>query len=148
MYSRNKAGFGINADQELSDAVGMFARLGWNDGKNETWCFTEIDRTFSLGASFNGKTWKRSNDVGGIALVVNGLSKDHRDYLARGGSGFILGDGGLTYAPEMVAELYYNFKPLKLPIWFTGDYQFCLNPGYNSARGPANIFSLRVHVEL
>ncbi|MBS1586137.1 MAG: carbohydrate porin [Bacteroidetes bacterium] len=148
VYSRTKTGFGINLDQQLNSLLGIFARIGWNDGKNETWCFTEIDQTASLGLNFDGHKWKRDEDNGGIAIVVNGLSKDHRNYLAAGGNGFILGDGKLNYAPEAIGELYYSFKPLKTGIWLTGDYQFCLNPGCNSDRGPVHIFSVRLHVAI
>jgi high affinity Mn2+ porin len=144
---RTKWGLGINFDQELSKYTGLFGRLGWNDGINETWAFTEIDRTVSLGASLNGSRWNRTEDNAGIAVVLNGLSKDHKNYLAEGGSGFILGDGALNYGIESIAELYYNFKPNKLPIWLTGDYQFCVNPGYNKDRGPVHIFSIRFHTD-
>jgi high affinity Mn2+ porin len=148
-YGRNKYGFGLNMDYAASDVLGLFARLGWNDGKTETWCFTEIDQTLSVGASLNGKVWKRPDDAAGIALVGNGLSKDHRNYLAAGGYGFVLGDGALNYAPEGVAEVYYSWKPsAKAPLFLSGDYQFVVNPGYNSDRGPVHIFSLRVHAEL
>lgn len=146
--SRTKWGFGLNFDQELSEAVGIFGRIGWNDGKNETWAFTEIDRTISIGAVLKGKKWNREEDHGGLAIVFNGLSNDHSDYLAAGGLGFILGDGALNYGVETITELYYTFKPsIKIPIWFTGDYQFVLNPGYNKDRGPVNVFSVRMHTE-
>lgn len=143
-----KIGFGLNFDQQLNNTGGIFCRLGWNDGKNETWCFTEIDQTISLGISANGKKWKRASDNVGIALAANGISKDHRQYLQLGGHGFIVGDGKLNYAPEAIAELYYSFKPLDKGIWLTGDYQFCINPAYNADRGPVHIFSARLHVEL
>jgi high affinity Mn2+ porin len=145
---RKKWGFGLNFDHELSKNTGFFARAGWNDGKNETWAFTEIDRTISAGISINGNAWKRTDDVAGIALVANGLSKDHSDYLTAGGSGFILGDGALNYGIESIAELYYSIKPsANLPLWITGDYQFAINPGYNKDRGPVNVFSIRLHAE-
>lgn len=147
-YGRTKTGIGLNADQQLTDVLGVFARLGWNDGKSETWAFTEVDRTATLGLSIKGDKWKRGDDNIGFAVVVNGLSKPHRDYLAAGGLGFQLGDGRLNYANESAAELYYSFKPTYLGIWLTGDYQFILNPGYNADRGPVNVFSLRLHVEL
>ncbi len=147
-YGRTKIGFGINADQQLTETLGLFARAGWNDGKNETWCFTEADESISAGLSLNGKNWKRVNDVVGLAVVVNGLSQSHRDYLQGGGLGFQLGDGTLNYANETVTELYYSCKPTANGIWFTADYQLVLNPGYNSDRGPVNVFSFRVHVEL
>jgi high affinity Mn2+ porin len=145
---RAKYGFGLNIDQQLSNTFGAFMRIGWNDGKNETWCFTEIDQTLALGISANGRKWKRKYDNCGLAFVVNGISKDHQLYLANGGNGFILGDSKLSYAPEFITEFYYSIKPLKSGIWFTPDYQFCLNPGYNTDRGPVHIFSIRAHIEL
>ena len=146
--ARRKTGFGINVDQQLTDVLGIFGRIGWNDGKTETWAFTEADRTISLGISLTGDKWKRKDDNIGVAIVANGLSKDHKDYLAAGGLGFQLGDGKLSYSNEVVTELYYSWKPLAKGLWMTGDYQFALHPGYNSNRGPVNVFSFRLHVEL
>ena len=148
-YGRTKPGFGINADQQINDQVGVFARLGWNDGQNETWCFTEADEALSAGIQISGNNWHRKNDVLAIATVVNGLSDNHKNYLMRGGSGFQLGDGSLNYGYETAAEIYYSYKPDKLRnIWLTADYQFILNPGYNKDRGPVNAFSVRMHIEL
>ncbi|MBS1774402.1 MAG: carbohydrate porin [Bacteroidetes bacterium] len=148
VFGNTKYGFGLNFDQQLSNTFGVFSRIGWNDGKHETWCFTEIDQTASIGLSANGHKWKRPNDNCGLAFVANGLSKDHQTYLALGGEGFILGDGKLSYAPEFIGEFYYSFKPLKQGFWFTADYQYCMNPGCNTDRGPVSIFSFRAHVEL
>ena len=147
-YGRTKTGIGLNADQQIGDHTGVFLRAGWNDGKNETWAFTEADRSLSAGVALNGTAWKRKDDNISLAIDVNGLSQDHRDYLAAGGLGFQLGDGKLSYANETAIELYYSYKPISAGIWLTGDYQFILNPGYNSDRGPVNVFSFRLHVEL
>ncbi len=148
-YGRDKYGAGLNIDQQINSTLGFFARVGWNDGKNETWCFTEADRTVSAGLCDNGAAWNRKDDNAGIAVVVNGLSGDHRQYLADGGLGFQLGDGRLSYANETVAEAYYSYKPLPASnLWMSADYQFGLNPGYNSDRGPVSVFSFRLHVEL
>lgn len=146
-YGRQKTGFAISADQQLGAGLSMFARTGWNDGKTETWCFTEIDRSAALGVTLDGDRWKRPNDQIGLAAVVNGLSPEHHEYLRQGGSGFILGDGTIDYAPEEIVEVYYSCKVLRQGLWFSADYQLCLNPGYNHDRGPANIASLRMHVE-
>ena len=51
---RYKYGFGLNWEQEVAKNVGMFSRLGWNDGHNETWTFTDADWTASLGVSVKG----------------------------------------------------------------------------------------------
>ncbi len=147
-YGRAKNGFGLNADQQINSAVGVFARVGWNDGRTETWAFTEADRSVSAGVSLDGRSWSRAGDNIGFAVVANGLSKDHRDYLNAGGLGFQLGDGKLSYGYETAAELYYSYKPIRTGIWFTADDQVVLNPGYNKDRGPLNVLSVRLHVEL
>lgn len=144
---RHKNGFGLNFDQELPKEIGLFGRFGWNDGKNETWAFTEVDKTASLGVNINGNSWNRIHDVFGLAFVTNGISKGHRDYLAAGGYGFVIGDGKLNYAPENIMEIFYNMKPTNKPLWVTLDYQLAMHPGYNKDRGPASIISLRFHTE-
>ena len=146
-YGRHKVGFGISADQYLTSDLGVFARASWNDGHTETWFFTEIDRSISFGAELKGTSWKRPDDEIGLAFIGDGLSSEHRNYLADGGYGFIIGDGKLNYAPEMVAEFYYKINAYQKKLWLTPDYQFILNPAYNASRGPVNVFSLRMHVE-
>jgi high affinity Mn2+ porin len=146
-YGKKKYGFGLNAQQELSSSVNGFLRLGWNDGKTATWAFAEIDNTVHGGIRINGKGWSRRADDIGIAFVSNGISKDHRDFLAIGGYGFMIGDGQLPhYGRENIAELFYSCK-LFPAIWTTLDYQLVVNPAYNMDRGPVNCFAARVHVE-
>ena len=145
VYGGKKLGLGINAEQELSNSFGIFGRLGWNDGKDVSWAFTEIDRTANLGISVKGIAWKRANDVLGLVGVVNGISQDHRTYLQAGGYGFIIGDGALNYGTENIIEAYYNAQ-LNSFLWLTFDYQFVNHPGYNKDRGPVNVFGVRGHV--
>lgn len=146
-YGNVKYGIGLNAEQELSKSLGAFFRASWNDGKTATWAFTEIDRSISLGLSYKGDAWHRADDTFGVAGVVNGISKDHRDFLAVGGYGFIIGDGKLpNYSTEQIAEAYYSAK-LNKNLTLSGDYQFVNNPAYNPDRGPVSVFSIRAHVE-
>lgn len=142
-----KIGGGINIEHDLTRDVGLFGRVSGNDGGTETFAFTEIDRSIAAGAVVKGTRWQRSADEVGVALVANGLSPSHRDYLARGGLGFFLGDGRLNYRSEQIVETYYNLKAVR-NLWVTLDYQYIRNPGYNADRGPANFFGLRLHVEL
>lgn len=144
-YGGRKYGFGFSGDQELTNDLGIFARAGWNNGKDVTWAFTEIDHTLSLGLSLKGSKWKRGNDVFGVAAVANGISNGHRTFLADGGYGFIIGDGKLNYGNEMILETYYNARFTK-SFWLTLDYQFVKNPAYNKDRGPVNAFGIRGHV--
>jgi len=143
---RAKYGFGINLEQEISKDVGVFVRCGWNDGHTETWAFTEIDRTVSGGVSLSGRRWRRRSDRFGLALVENGLSRDHADYLRLGGKGFIIGDGKLNYGREKILEAYYSIA-LKGGFAFSPDFQFVANPAYNRDRGPVPIWALRLHWE-
>jgi high affinity Mn2+ porin len=146
-YGRTKTGFAVNNEYSLTDNIGTFLKYSWNDGKNETWAFTEVDRALSLGFLFNHLKMIKKDDEIGLACAVNGLSDDHKEYLSKGGYGFIIGDGALNYGYESIFELYYKttlFEHLSI----TPDYQFVINPAYNKDRGPVNIFSLRAHIEL
>jgi len=141
-----KYGFGLNAEQELPWSLRAFGRLGWNEGANESFAYTEIDRTAEAGCDLGGRLWRRRADKAGAAFVVNGISGDHRRYLALGGLGFILGDGALNYGLEKILETYYTAH-----IWrgisFAVDYQYVANPAYNRDRGPVPVLSFRLHVE-
>ena len=145
-YGGKKFGIGFNGEQEITNEIGIFTRVGWSDGKYATWAFTEIDQTANLGLSVKGNKWKRPNDVYGIAAVINGISKEHRNFLKAGGYGFIIGDGKLNYGKEVIMETYYNAK-LSAFFWLTFDYQFVNHPGYNKDRGPVHVFGIRAHVE-
>jgi high affinity Mn2+ porin len=148
---RVKYGFGLNVEQPLADdgATGLFARLGWNDGQTESFAFTEVDRLASFGGELSGSHWHRSDDVVGAAFAVEGLSAWHREYLAAGGYGFLLGDGRLDYAHEEIVEAYYRAAlPIRwLRLQISPDYQFIRNPGFNAARGPVSFFGIRLHAE-
>ncbi|MBD2755385.1 carbohydrate porin [Spirosoma validum] len=146
-YGGVKYGFGLNAEQPLGAIGGLFARASWNNGRTATWAFTEIDRSFTLGAYIGGTRWQRENDVAGIAVAQNGISADHAAFLNAGGSGFMLGDGRLpNYKPEHSLEIFYKAR-LAHTLYLTLDYQLVQHPGYNGDRGSVNLFALRTHVE-
>ena len=144
---RYQYGFGLSAEQEITKDLGAFLRASWRDGEEEVWQFTDIDWSISGGFQVQGASWNRSEDVVGIAGIVDGLSSAHRDYLAAGGLGPLIGDGKLPhYEPEGILEIYYNSQVIK-NVYLGIDYQFVANPGYNSDRGPVNIFSSRFHFQ-
>jgi len=146
-YGHTKSGICLSWEQELTNTMGAFLRGGFNDGKNETWVFTEIDQTLSGGVVFKGEAWKRKADVLGVAFSLNGISEPHRDYLKAGGYGFIIGDGALTYGQELILETYYQLAFPKWHFSLSPDYQFVLNPAYNKDRGPVHVVGLRLHAE-
>lgn len=142
-----KYGFGVNFEQEISKDFGVFGRLGWNDGKTESFAFTAIDRLVQGGVSLSGTRWKRKSDVVGSEFTVSGLSAIHREYLALGGLDFLIGDGRLNYGTENIWESYYNARLFR--GFFTSfDLQHIQNPAYNRDRGPLWVSSIRLHLEL
>lgn len=144
---RTKYGIGINADYSHSDTWGLFGRMSYNDGKNETWAFTEIDQSASLGINLKGKLWNRSDDFAGFALATNGLSASHQTYQKLGGNGFMIGDGNLNYGTEKIVEAFYSFAIPHTSFTLSPDYQFVVNPGYNKDRGPIQFVALRFHAQ-
>ncbi|RKS98362.1 carbohydrate porin [Flavobacterium sp. 123] len=144
---RTKYGIGINADYSHSDTWGLFGRMSYNDGKNETWAFTEIDQSASLGINLKGKIWNRSDDFAGLAIATNGLSASHQTYQKLGGNGFMIGDGNLNYGTEKIVEAFYSFAIPHTSFTLSPDYQFVVNPGYNKDRGPIQFVALRFHAQ-
>ena len=141
---RVKYGFGVNLEQSLSRDVGVFARASWNNGEAETFAFTEIDRSLSAGLLVTGAPWGRAADSVGVALVRNGISGPHGDYLAAGGLGFFLGDGQLRYRSEDIFEIFYSVGVVK-DVWVSADFQRIFDPAYNADRGPVSVASARFH---
>jgi len=141
-----KYGFYVNAEQQIMKDIGVFARASWNDGQNEILSFTDIDRSVSGGFSIKGSYWGRETDTIGLGGAINGLSAAHRDFLAAGGLGLLIGDGRINYRTEKILEAYYAYSVNKSTT-LTFDYQLIANPAYNADRGPVSIISWRVHAE-
>jgi high affinity Mn2+ porin len=141
-----KYGFGINFEQPLNSWMGVFGRWGWNEGRHESYAYTEVDETAQIGAGGSGKPWHRKYDRAGIVFVSNGISRDHQEYLALGGLGFLLGDGRLNYGRENIFEGYYTLHAWR-GVYPSFGLQHINNPGYNRDRGPVLVPSLRLHLE-
>lgn len=143
---RRKSGVYANLEHTLTPDLGLFARASYNDGRSQIMSFTDVDRSLSGGLALKGTAWDRPKDTIGIGASGNFLSAAHRDFLAAGGLGLLIGDGRLTYAPEQAIETYYKLN-LTRSADLTFDYQRVTNPGYNADRGPVNVFGLRLHAE-
>jgi len=141
-----KYGFGVNLEQNLTHYVTAFARFGWDNGRTESFAYTEVDQTFAQGVGANGAWWHRKQDRAGIAFVTNAIKKDHQNYLADGGLGFLLGDGHLNYGRENILEMYYTGHVWR-GIYLAPGLQHINNPGYNRDRGPVLVPALRAHIE-
>jgi high affinity Mn2+ porin len=146
LQTTTKYGVGVNVEQPLADWIGVFARWGWNEGKHESYAYTEVDETEQFGAGANGSKWGRKLDRAGLAFISNGISRDHQEYLALGGLGFLLGDGKLNYGREDIVETYYTLHAWR-GVFTSLDLQYVDHPGYNRDRGPVFVPSVRLHVE-
>jgi hypothetical protein len=141
-----KYGFGLNTEQEVNDSLRFFGRFGWNEDQHESFAYTEVGQTVSFGGDLSGHAWSRTNDKLGIAFVSNAIKRDHQNYLHYGGQGFLLGDGGLTYAREDILEWYYNAH-LWRGLYGTVGGTFIVHPGYNKDRGPLYVPTVRAHID-
>ena len=141
-----KYGFGVNLEQPLNNWVGAFARWGWNEGRHESFAYTEVDGTLQGGVAASGNRWGRAYDRAAIGFISNGISGDHQEYLRLGGLGFLLGDGRLNYRRENIVETYYTLHVWR-GLYPSFDFQRVQNPGYNRDRGPVLAIALRLHLE-
>jgi high affinity Mn2+ porin len=144
---RGHAGLSYNWAQQVGDDLGVFSRLGFSDGHQQSYEFTDVERTFMMGAALTGKRWGRAGDTVGVAYVANEISKDFEAYLNDGGLGILVGDGKLPHpGAEQVIESYYSYAVTSFAR-VTFDYQLAINPAYNTDRGPVNIFAIRLHLQ-
>ncbi len=146
-----KTGIGINGEQALTKNLGIYGRAFTSDGHTETMSFTEADNSISVGLGMNGTSWSRPSDTIGISMMQNGLSSYRKNYLQAGGVSYFIGDYAgpnqtISYRPERIGEVYYNALVVK-NILAGVNFQHINNPAYNSARGPVNIVSFRIHAE-
>ena len=141
---RTNPGVVINAQQAITNDLGLFSRISWSPGLVEILGGTDCSRSLSLGGLLSGTRWGRPNNAFGLSGVIGGSHPIARNYFAAGGLGILIGDGALSYRIEKVLETYYAYAFAK---WMTlsFDYQFVDDPAYNAARGPVSIYGVRIH---
>ncbi len=141
-----KYGFGYSTEEQVTEHLRFGGRFGWNEGQHESFCYTEVDQTVLAGGDYDGSRWGRRNDKLGVAFVSNAIKRDHQNYLADGGLGFLLGDGRLRYGRENIVESYYNLH-VQRGLYFALGLSHLTDPGYNRDRGPVWVSSVRAHVD-
>ena len=141
-----KKGIGAFAEQYIGRDIGVFGRGMYADGETEVYAYTSDDRSATIGVLAKGTSWSRSKDMAGIGENLGWISSIHAKYLGMGGIDGFVGDGAITAASERSVDLFYSANFRKI-YWLTGDYQHITNPGFNAARGPVNVFTVRIHGE-
>ena len=143
----SRSGVALNLEQEIAADLGVFARAGVNQGGEEAYDFTDVNKSVSFGLSLKGNRWNRIEDTFGLAAAFNNISGSARSYFAAGGLGILVGDGQLPHPGwERIVETYYAWRVVE-HFTVTTDYQYVANPAYNRDRGPVSIFGLRLHAE-
>ena len=145
-FGNQKYGVGYNFEQQVTDHLRAAGRFGWNEGQHESYAYTEVDQTVDVGFTYDGAQWNRKSDKFGVAFNSNAIKRDHQNYLADGGLGFILGDGHLHYGRENIVEAFYNTHSWR-GLFFTLGMTHVDNPGYNQDRGPVWVETVRAHVD-
>jgi high affinity Mn2+ porin len=141
-----KKGIGTFAEQYIGHDIGLFGRGMYSDGKTEVYAYTATDRSFTVGALAKGTAWSRPKDLVGVGGNLGWISNVHAKYLGMGGVDGFIGDGAITARAEKSFDLFYSAAFDKV-YWLSGDYQRIANPGFNAARGPVNVFTVRIHGE-
>jgi high affinity Mn2+ porin len=63
----------LNFEQEIAPQVGVFGRLGWSDGHNESFAYAEDDRTLELGGFVTGGHGIGATIALGLLSLATGL---------------------------------------------------------------------------
>ncbi|MDR1196296.1 MAG: carbohydrate porin [Endomicrobium sp.] len=150
-FKEGVSGFGISADQQITETIGLFARFGYRDPSIavgtgiDTDDDGEIDDydifyapssiAASIGAQFLGSAWSRDNDRLGIALGFANTSKDIFDNtdLEKDGS-------------EVNAEIYYAFA-INENVIITPSLQY-LNNTYGGNTPEDNVFVYGIRTQI
>jgi hypothetical protein len=141
-----KLGIGVFAEQSLGHGIGVFGRAMYADGKTEVYAYTSTDRSATLGVLAHGTSWSRPKDVAGLGGNLGWISATHAKYLGMGGVDGFVGDGAISAAAEQSLDVFYAAHFWRV-YWLTGDYQRIANPAFNAARGPVNVYTVRLHGE-
>lgn len=124
----NNAGVGVSLDQWLTDGIGVWARLGFQDGE-----VAQFDRAASLGLVLSNALGRPHDQVGlGYGLVAP--SSVYKTATGRS-------------HPEQYAEAYYKYvvegDGVASGFHLTPDLQVVVNPAGDGAVDPVFIYGLR-----
>lgn len=134
------------AETETSQAYGVYGGVEVN-ARLQGYLDVEMIRGQGINRAtgVSGAHWGRDADRFGAAVLQHGIVAVHRQYLAAGGVGFLLGDGRLTYGDERIVESYYRLQVGEY-VHIGPDAQVIMNPGYNRDRGTVTLLAARCNL--
>lgn len=129
------SGWGISADQRISDDVSLFGRYG-----HQLTGRVSFDRAITVGAEFGGGLWQRGADALGVSLGWLHTSSQFRNDAP------ILADFGFAASnAERVAEIYYRYRVNK-QFELSPDLQLISRPAGNSEASLVKLFGVRAQI--
>lgn len=132
-------GWGISADQRVTESVSLFARYG-----QELKGRVRFDRATTVGAQIDGSAWHRGADALGLAVGVLRTSADfERDAPILDADDD--GNADFGYRPadsERVAEVYYRYR-VNAQLELSPDIQFIERPAADPNARDITVFGLR-----
>ncbi len=143
LHTAIKYGFGLNFEQPLDGWMGAFGRWGWDEGRHESFAYTEVDQTADIGLGGKGKPWHRKFDRAGLQTASRETTRNISLSVV---PVFFSATADSITAARTLSKLITR-------CMFGGDFilRFCLqhinNPGYHQDRGPVVVPTLRLHLE-
>lgn len=127
-------GIGMSIDQQISDDITLFARYGMQDED-----VSKFGRVFTAGGQIIGNSWRRANDVIGIAYGASHVTDKYKKASLRL-------DGYAANADfEHYIEAYYKYWANK-NLSISPDIQCIVNPGGDNSKDNIFIYGARMQV--
>ncbi len=139
---RRHRGFGMSADQKVTDTLTLFGRYG-----HELAGRVRFDRALTLGAESNGSAWGRGADALGFAIGALRTSLDFRndspalDADRDGRADF----GYRAEGWERMAEVYYRIR-VNSRFELSPDFQLIQRPAADRSASLVKVAGLRAKV--
>ncbi len=120
---KNKRGWGagFSFDQEISEDISLFARLGYRDAD-----YYRFNVFWSLGGQIAGRTWSRPRDSLGVAYGVAALSSEWERYARASGLNTTKINPYIS-KDESHLEIYYRFQ-VNDHLSVSPDFQVLFHP--------------------
>ena len=125
-------GIALSLDHQIAEDIILFGRYGYQNPE-----VYELSSAWSFGAQFGGGIWSRDNDVVGIAVGQNIVSKDYVDSVG----------GGYSDDIETQAEAYYKLG-INDNVAFTPVLQYVVKPMGGNAADDNDVVTFGIRMQV
>lgn len=129
-------GFGVSADHQMTDHLGLWARFGTQDG-----AVAPFDRATAAGIHLGGGLFGRPDDTFGLGYATLTMSDEYRTSQAAAGFPEFDGDEGYW---EAYYRIVFSGDAVAQGVSLTPDVQYVTNAGGDTSLDPIVIWGLRL----